>query len=191
MQAFGQSGIPTAFIVDGKGNVAWFGHPLDGMDEVLAMVVAGNFDPQAYAKEKAANEALQKELYELFQQYFMAVLEWQIARRSPAHRRKVYRERTRRGTERPGMGDFVAGPGKKRHAIALKAAEKANTQTKGENPMVLDTYALALFQNGKIAEAVAAQEKAIALSAGNEQMQADLKIRLEQYKDALKPATQE
>ena len=40
MTAFKQGGIPTAFIVDGKGQVAWVGHPLDGLDEELAKVVA-------------------------------------------------------------------------------------------------------------------------------------------------------
>ena len=42
--------IPFACIVDARGNVAWFGHPMDGMDEVLALVVAGTYDPAAYAK---------------------------------------------------------------------------------------------------------------------------------------------
>ncbi|MHC5118508.1 MAG: peroxiredoxin family protein [Planctomycetota bacterium] len=53
MDAFGQGGIPTAFIVDAKGNIAWVGHPMDGMDEVLALIVAGTYDPEAYAKAKA------------------------------------------------------------------------------------------------------------------------------------------
>ena len=72
--------------------------------------------------------------------------------------------------------------------IALKAATKANTETNGEDPMILDTYALALFQNDKIAEAITAQQKAITLAAGNEQMQADMKIRLEEFQAALKSA---
>jgi len=40
MTAFKQNGIPTAFIVDGKGNVAWVGHPMVGLDDELAKVVA-------------------------------------------------------------------------------------------------------------------------------------------------------
>ena len=72
--------------------------------------------------------------------------------------------------------------------IALKAADKANTETKGEDPMVLDTYALALFQNDRVAEAVATQQKAIDLAAGNERMQDDMKTRLEEFKAALESA---
>ncbi|MCK5001364.1 MAG: hypothetical protein KAS23_17590, partial [Anaerohalosphaera sp.] len=70
--------------------------------------------------------------------------------------------------------------------MALKAASLANTGTDGKNPIVLDTYALALSKTGKLAEAIAAQEKAITLSAGNEQMQADMKIRLETLKESLR-----
>jgi thiol-disulfide isomerase/thioredoxin len=41
-----QPGIPHAFIVDGKGIIAWIGHPADVADP-LAAVVAGRFDPRA------------------------------------------------------------------------------------------------------------------------------------------------
>ncbi len=44
MTAARQESIPTAFIVDKQGKVAWIGHPLDGMDVVLDQVVAGTYD---------------------------------------------------------------------------------------------------------------------------------------------------
>lgn len=44
MVAAGQNGIPTAMIVDGQGRLAWIGHPMAGMDEVLASVVDGSYD---------------------------------------------------------------------------------------------------------------------------------------------------
>jgi thiol-disulfide isomerase/thioredoxin len=47
MQATGQRGIPTAFIVDAAGEVAWIGHPMV-MDEPLAKIVAGEWDNDAY-----------------------------------------------------------------------------------------------------------------------------------------------
>jgi thiol-disulfide isomerase/thioredoxin len=52
MDAAGQEGIPTAFIVDQNQRVAWIGHPMDGLDAMLAKVVAKEFDV-----EKAAREA--------------------------------------------------------------------------------------------------------------------------------------
>ena len=36
MDAFGEDGIPHAFIVDSEGRIAWHGHPLDGLDEAVA-----------------------------------------------------------------------------------------------------------------------------------------------------------
>ena len=43
MDAYGVRGIPHAFIVDGKGQIAWHGHPMDGLDEALADVIGGSY----------------------------------------------------------------------------------------------------------------------------------------------------
>ena len=43
MAASGQRGIPTSFLVDQSGNIAWIGHPMN-VDIPLAMVVAGTWD---------------------------------------------------------------------------------------------------------------------------------------------------
>jgi thiol-disulfide isomerase/thioredoxin len=55
MKAAGQNGIPTAFIIDANGKVAWIGHPM-GMDGPLAEVVNGTWDMtaaiEANSKEK-------------------------------------------------------------------------------------------------------------------------------------------
>ncbi|MFO0982944.1 MAG: TlpA disulfide reductase family protein [Planctomycetota bacterium] len=55
MQAAGQSGIPTAFLINGDGLVAWVGHPME-MDASLEGVVSGSFDLKA-ATEKARKQA--------------------------------------------------------------------------------------------------------------------------------------
>jgi thiol-disulfide isomerase/thioredoxin len=43
MKASGSRGIPTAFVVDKSGKLAWFGHPMR-MDGPLAEIVEGTFD---------------------------------------------------------------------------------------------------------------------------------------------------
>jgi len=43
MRAFGQSGIPTAFVVDAEGRVAWVGHPMGDLEAVLDRVLAGTY----------------------------------------------------------------------------------------------------------------------------------------------------
>lgn len=60
MKAAGRNGIPSAFIVDKEGKIAWMGHPMS-MDKVLDEVVAGTYDVKAAAaKEKAAKDAAGK-----------------------------------------------------------------------------------------------------------------------------------
>lgn len=57
MRAAGQRGIPTAFVVDQEGVVAWIGHPMR-MDEPLAKIVAGDWDAKAYGAEWAREQAM-------------------------------------------------------------------------------------------------------------------------------------
>jgi len=48
MEAAGQNGIPTAFIVGKTGEIEWIGHPMQ-MDAPLAQIVSGTFDREALA----------------------------------------------------------------------------------------------------------------------------------------------
>lgn len=60
MTAAGQNGIPSAFVVDGTGKIAWIGHPMDGLDKVLDQVLAGTFNPTAAAAEREKREAAER-----------------------------------------------------------------------------------------------------------------------------------
>ncbi len=57
MRAAGQRGIPTAFVVDQDGLVAWIGHPMN-MDAPLAKIVAGEWDAKAYGAQWAREQAM-------------------------------------------------------------------------------------------------------------------------------------
>ena len=50
MEAAGQNGIPTAFIVGKDGKVEWIGHPMQ-MDSPLEQIVAGKWDREAAKAE--------------------------------------------------------------------------------------------------------------------------------------------
>jgi thiol-disulfide isomerase/thioredoxin len=62
MAAAGQNGIPSAFVIDTKGIVAWIGHPMSLQEAMLEEVLAGKFDIQAaadkYAREKKNEDEL-------------------------------------------------------------------------------------------------------------------------------------
>lgn len=56
MQAAKQDGIPTAFIVNGDGKIAWIGHPRE-MEKPLGQIVAGKWDIAKASSDFKAAEA--------------------------------------------------------------------------------------------------------------------------------------
>jgi len=40
LEAAGEGGVPSAFIVGGDGNIAWIGHPMDSMEKAIDAVLA-------------------------------------------------------------------------------------------------------------------------------------------------------
>jgi thiol-disulfide isomerase/thioredoxin len=57
MRAAGEGGIPTAFIVGKTGQIEWIGHPMR-MDEPIAKILAGEWDRESYAAERAEEKAV-------------------------------------------------------------------------------------------------------------------------------------
>lgn len=58
MQKYGQRGIPTAFVVDKQGRIAWVGHPMGGLEETIDGLIDGSYDiDKMIAERKAADEA--------------------------------------------------------------------------------------------------------------------------------------
>jgi tetratricopeptide (TPR) repeat protein len=72
MEAAGQNYIPTAFIINGDGKVAWIGSPRD-MDEPLEQVVNGSWDLTAATETFAAEKAEERTKIELQKAYTEAV----------------------------------------------------------------------------------------------------------------------
>jgi len=57
LEAAGQGGIPCAFVIGRASRIDWIGHPMAGLDAVLAQEVAGTFDPKKAVAEKKATDA--------------------------------------------------------------------------------------------------------------------------------------
>jgi thiol-disulfide isomerase/thioredoxin len=53
MAAAGRDGIPSAFLVDTKGVIAWIGHPMALKEDVIEQVLAGKYDVRKAAEEYA------------------------------------------------------------------------------------------------------------------------------------------
>ena len=58
MKAAGQGGIPAAFLVQ-QGKVVWIGHPMNGLKESLAEVIAGKFDLEKARKRAEASKKVE------------------------------------------------------------------------------------------------------------------------------------
>jgi len=57
MEAAGQNGIPTAFLIDKTGHVAWIGHPMTLKEKTIEEVLDGKFDIKVAAAEQAKEKA--------------------------------------------------------------------------------------------------------------------------------------
>jgi hypothetical protein len=205
LRAFEIGGIPHAFVVDQKGAIAWHQNPhpsLPRLDEVLDQVLAGKFDLAAAKKLTAERKKLmaerQKEalaerqraqlVAKQIEEYFRLV---QSAGKEP-QASKLGKKIIEDGHDNDSLMNHLAweiltkeGIVSRDLKLALTAAEAANKVTKGESPSVLDTYALALFENGEKKKAVKVQTKAVELAkqgAMPEGTVAELSERLERFK---------
>jgi hypothetical protein len=61
MKAAGQEGIPTAFIINKDGKVAWIGHPME-MEKPLSAILDGTYDLQAAATKFKEDMAIKRKL---------------------------------------------------------------------------------------------------------------------------------
>lgn len=66
MEASGQNGIPTSFIVGKSGLIEWIGHPME-MDEPLEAVVTDSWDREAFKAQMKAKEEFQANMQKVNQ----------------------------------------------------------------------------------------------------------------------------
>jgi thiol-disulfide isomerase/thioredoxin len=205
MQAAGQNGIPTAFIVGRDGVVEWIGHPM-AIEQPLASIVAGDWDRAAAIAEFEQQQKLQEIQMELSRvvraenwdqalelldqaqeamgtspgliQTRIAVL--QMAGRT-AEVPALQAELVKQSWDDAMMLNEIAwgiaiNEGDRDLDLALKTAERAAELTNHEDVSILDTLARVYYEQGKLQEAVEWQKKAVEHDSGNEQIADTLKM---------------
>lgn len=179
MEASGQQGIPSAFIVDQKGFVAWIGHPMT-MDEPLKEIVSGEWDI-AKAAKKYVDE---KKVEVRFSEYMTAIRSGDTAKAYGVAKELIGGPAWDNAQMLNTLAWYIVDPDAKvepRDAeLGLKIAERASELTKHENAMILDTYAWALWFAGQQDKALEVQEKAVSLAPAN--MKEQLSEALERMK---------
>lgn len=164
MDASGQRGIPCSFVVNGEGNIAFIGHPME-LDPVLPKVLDGTYDIKA---ARAAKEAEAKTE--------MLAMQWQrlAASGKDAEANKIARQLM---TESPlgknpqflnevawRIVDPASKMKEKDFDLALEAAQLANKLTEGKDAAILDTLAHAQAAKGDFDSAIETEREAIALA---------------------------
>jgi hypothetical protein len=147
-------------------------------------VVAGKFNAQEYAAKKELERKRNKMATAALRTYFEALMS------NAADKAKEATDIIIENGSSQLLKDFAwrvlteVEQDKQNLQIALKAATKANTMTEGKNATILDTFALALFRNGKVTQAIEVQKRAIELIAGNERIEKEFKARLDEFTKA-------
>lgn len=65
MEAYGQNGIPCAFVVDRESRVVWVGHPMGELEQVLDQLLAGKYDLAAAKARQKGRQLLETFFTEL------------------------------------------------------------------------------------------------------------------------------
>ncbi len=194
MEPFLMDGIPTAFIIRG-GRIVWAGHPMDDMDKALDQILAGKYDLSAARKADAERRvAVEKErkLRKRLSEYFKLVCD----SAQPEGAEKLGAELLADlGKDAMLLNDFAwqiltAEQIQFRdRKLALQAAKAALDASEGKSAAIVDTYARALFDTGKLQEAVEYQRRAVKLAGEDPQMRemkAELEEVLRKYEEAAK-----
>ncbi len=204
MVAARQRGIPTAFVIDKHGKIAWIGHPLMGLDGVIERVVNDEFNPDDAQK----GEALAAEIRELIRTQrhdeAMAKLDGLVAidpkRYGPYAAYKFGYLLTTRG-DRPAAYAYARqamnGPANinanalssiawtiltdketasRQLDLAMELSKRAVELSKNQDASILDTLARAHFESGDAANAIQTQKLAISVAkpAERKEMEATL-----------------
>jgi len=163
MRAFGQTGIPATFVVDQQDRIVWVGHPKSGLDDVIDRLVKGTFD----LKDEIAKEKAQIRLQQLSVEYWERLVEG----RKGDETRKIGKELLSLVKDNAEVSCNIAWAVLTDENVkyrdlefARAAAKAAYDLTDGEHPQIIDTYALSLFESGKVSEAIKLQKKALSLA---------------------------
>ena len=167
MGGFKKNGIPQAFVIDKQGKIMWEGHPLFGLDEVLAKILTGDYDVRSLAAISEQAFKRQQEKEKLLIQYFELVVSSKNADGAEELGNKLLKELN----DEPDMLNMLAWTVLTERAVlardlqlALQAARRASELTEGTDPGILVTHARALWVTGDKEHAIILQKKAVELA---------------------------
>jgi len=211
MRASGQRGIPSSFVVNQDGRVAYIGHPM-GMDAVLDEIISGKHDLKAaealYNVQLLIKRASRTRDWARVLKSIDSVMGNNKSSDSELalHKFEILLFRTKEYDKAYAVGRkltsiYLKDDAQKLNAIAwtildnkriekrdpdlaLEAAKRANELTDGAEAAVLDTLAYAYYHKGNAKKALELQKRAIEKvgDAGRNQLE-KLQKRLKLYEE--------
>jgi hypothetical protein len=148
MDAAGQAGIPTAFVVTRQAEIAWIGHPMALKDELIEQVLAGKYDLKKATAAYEENQAAHIRMVKLSKQLDQEIQgkEWDKAEATLNELAKVTPEHQRSGLD---DAHFQVLLGKDDLDGATRLATTMSDKYKA-NPMVLNQLAWGLITHAGI-----------------------------------------
>jgi thiol-disulfide isomerase/thioredoxin len=150
MEAAGQNGIPTAFLVDKKGVIAWIGHPMELKEKTIDDVLAGTFDVHKAAAdyEKAKKDQAQMQTAWMGITTAMRQKKWDEAQAKLDEMQRLLPEDQRDNLDIPRLNILY---GKEDYPAAYKLAAKIS-EAHAENSMLQNELAWQIATDPNIKE---------------------------------------
>jgi thiol-disulfide isomerase/thioredoxin len=158
MTAYGEGGIPHAFIVGKDGTVLWHGFPSDELDRTLERILAGTYNLERAQNFQAGNRLLKL--------YTTQVYKSNAGTNATALGEKILTEFTQDWRVANRLARAILTDPKVRSRevpLALRAATQAVEMTKRRSADALEMLARAQYASGSRAEAIITIKEAIAV----------------------------
>jgi len=180
MQAFGQSGIPHAFLVDPRGKIIWHGHPMLNLERVIREALRGDYDMEAFKKAEVVEK-----------QWIPTYARMVIEGNNSDQARELAERILNHGRSNPSLMNnfswFLLTDERIQSRdlnVALAAAKIAFEGTERSDASSADTYARALFDSGDVEEAIRIESLAVAIETDTE-LKRRYQNELERFKESL------
>lgn len=174
MAAAAQNGIPTAFIVNQQGRIAWIGHPMELKEELLDQILTGKFDVAKFAKDFAREQAEQKRRMELSAKLSKAMRnkDWDAADASIAEMEKLMPESARDRFSMPRLQVLL---GRGNYSSASKFAQTLS-DTHSQDAQFLNGVAWTLVLHAELPQSELELAERIAERANKQAKEKDADI---------------
>jgi len=148
MAAAGRNGIPSAFLVDKKGIIAWIGHPMELKETVIEDVLAGKYDVKKAADDSASKQKNEAQLHSVWEAIGLAMQkkDWDAASARLPEAEKLVPEDQR---DNINMVRMDIALGKKEYAAAYQLASKVSEANK-DNAVVQNQIAWRILTDDSI-----------------------------------------